>query len=81
MKPWVHYVPVARDLSDLVETIDWLRAHESEAREISFNAVTFAQHHFQLPTILETFKQTMQEYHDKYNEDILEKESSEKKDL
>jgi len=33
--PWEHYVPVAHDLSDLFEKIDWLREHDDEARKIS----------------------------------------------
>jgi hypothetical protein len=32
--PWVHYVPVASDMSDLLECIEWLRTHDDAAREI-----------------------------------------------
>lgn len=31
MKPYVHYVPVAHDLSDILKVIDWLRAHDAKA--------------------------------------------------
>jgi Glycosyl transferase family 90 len=34
LKPWVNFVPVASDMSDLVEKILWLRAHDEEARTI-----------------------------------------------
>jgi SAM-dependent methyltransferase len=34
LKPWIHFVPVASDLSDLVEKLQWLRAHDDVAREI-----------------------------------------------
>ena len=33
-KPWIHFVPVSSGLDDLVEKIEWLRAHDAEARMI-----------------------------------------------
>jgi hypothetical protein len=38
LKPWVHYVPVRFDLSDLSEKLLWARNHDEEARQISENA-------------------------------------------
>lgn len=35
LEPWVHYVPVKADLSDLFEKYDWVRSHDAEAREIA----------------------------------------------
>ena len=29
-KPWVHYLPVKMDLSDLKEKIEWARTHDEE---------------------------------------------------
>ena len=34
MRPWIHYVPVAADMSDLMEKMEWLRSHDHEARAI-----------------------------------------------
>ncbi|KAK7001657.1 lipopolysaccharide-modifying protein, partial [Favolaschia claudopus] len=34
LKPYVHYVPVRPDLSDLVERVEWARGNEGEARRI-----------------------------------------------
>jgi len=34
LKPWVHYVPVAADLSDLMARVEWLRANDQQARDI-----------------------------------------------
>ncbi len=34
LKPWINYVPVEPDLSDLVEKVTWLRTHDSSAQEI-----------------------------------------------
>jgi len=30
LKPWVHYIPVKRDLSDVIEKIKWARQHDEE---------------------------------------------------
>jgi hypothetical protein len=35
MKPWVHYIPVRRDLRDLNEQIEWCIAHDAEAAAIA----------------------------------------------
>jgi hypothetical protein len=34
LKPWVNYIPVAADMSDLVDKIRWLREHDDAARAI-----------------------------------------------
>jgi hypothetical protein len=34
LKPWVHFVPIASDLSDLVEKVEWVRDNDKQAREI-----------------------------------------------
>jgi len=37
MIPWVHYVPVKQDLSDLLSNIKWLRDNDDKAYEIAQN--------------------------------------------
>ncbi len=37
LKPWVNYVPIKSDMSDLVEKIHWLIDHDDEAMEIGIN--------------------------------------------
>ncbi|KAJ7161122.1 glycosyl transferase family 90-domain-containing protein [Mycena filopes] len=34
IRPYEHYIPVRPDLSDLVQKIEWARAHDAEARAI-----------------------------------------------
>ncbi|MCX5493994.1 glycosyl transferase family 90 [Kaistia dalseonensis] len=40
--PWTHYVPVASDLSDIVEKVEWCRAHDQACREIAAAGQEFA---------------------------------------
>ena len=44
--PYVHYIPVKMDLSDLVEKAEWLMANEDKGRIIAQNAYAFALEHF-----------------------------------
>lgn len=43
IEPWVHYIPVSVDLSDLKERYEWAEANPEEARKISDNATEFAR--------------------------------------
>jgi hypothetical protein len=43
--PWVHYVPVAEDLSDLQERLEWVRDHSEEMRVIAENGRKFFIQH------------------------------------
>jgi hypothetical protein len=43
LNPWQHYVPVATDMSDLVEKAEWLQSHDQEARAIGAAARVLAQ--------------------------------------
>ena len=43
LKRWVHYIPVKRDLSDLVEMTRWVFNNYEKAREIANNAYDFSQ--------------------------------------
>ena len=40
--PWENYIPVAADLSDLVDKIAWLREHDEAAQRIGANGRTLA---------------------------------------
>lgn len=42
IEPWVHYVPVNANLSDLLEKVDWCLTHDAEAEQIAENARRFA---------------------------------------
>lgn len=50
--PWEHYIPVRRDLSDLVERHSWLLDNDSDALRIAGRAREFALEHFGLDVVL-----------------------------
>ncbi len=41
LKPYVHYVPIKKDLTDIFDKIEWLKSHDEEAHKISINAQNF----------------------------------------
>jgi hypothetical protein len=43
LKPWVHYVPVRRDLSDLPQLLQWAQQHDSEAKRIAEAGLRYVQ--------------------------------------
>ena len=45
-KPHIHYIPVKHDLSDLDEKIEWIKTHDTDAKQIAENALTFADTFF-----------------------------------
>lgn len=42
LKPYIHYIPVKEDLSDLIEKLDWAENHYKEAKQIGQNAQYYA---------------------------------------
>lgn len=43
LKPYVHYIPIKNDMSDLLEKVEWARAHDAEVQQIVKNAQKFAR--------------------------------------
>lgn len=43
LRTGIHYVPIKYDLSDLVETLEWLVANDAAAETIAANAMEFAR--------------------------------------
>ncbi len=43
LKPWTHYIPVKRDLSDLTNKVDWCMTNYDKATKIGSNAYDFAK--------------------------------------
>jgi len=53
LKPFVHYVPVKNDLSNLIETIEWCRNHDDECQSIVANAQEFYRKYLNADAILD----------------------------
>lgn len=43
LRPWVHFVPVAADLSDLAEVYDWCRSNLDACEEIARNGTAYVR--------------------------------------
>jgi hypothetical protein len=53
LKPFVHFIPVKRDLSDLVAQTLWAKEHPEECRIIAENAFRFAAETFREQKLIE----------------------------
>ena len=43
LEPWEHYIPFNRNLSDLIEKVQWAIDHDDEAHQIARNGQAFAR--------------------------------------
>ena len=50
LQPWVHYVPLAINMADATEKVEWLREHDEMAQQIGKTK----QHNTTLPQIITT---------------------------
>ena len=48
LRPWVHYVPLTYTTADLIEKVEWLRAHDGMARQLADNARHFGVSHLRM---------------------------------
>ena len=62
LQPFVHYIPVKHDLSDLVEKIEWAQAHNDSIQKIIENANNFAYNNLQYEDLLLYMYLTLNEY-------------------
>lgn len=85
LKPYIHYVPIKNDLSDLIDKIKWCKNNDSKCKEISDNAFEFYKQVLSKDNILtnlqetlNTVKQNIGDYHCfnvLYKDILLEEES------
>ncbi len=59
VKAFEHYVPVAADMSDLVQQVQWLQGNPEEGDRIARNAQTFAMQHLTRAAALEAWARTL----------------------
>jgi protein glucosyltransferase len=48
LRPWVHYVPLSYSAADLIDKLEWLRAHDDLAQRIAKNAKAFGDSYLRL---------------------------------
>jgi uncharacterized protein Usg len=59
IKPYVHYIPVAEDMSDIIEKIQWCLDHPKESQKIVKNAFDFASNFLKLNNIIAFYQSTL----------------------
>lgn len=59
LKPFIHYVPVREDLSDLIEKIQWCRDNDSTCREIALSAKQFYDAYLDKNGVLDYLQETL----------------------
>ncbi len=57
--PYTHYVPIAHDLSDLIQQIEWCRANDASCEQIASNAKKFYDTHLCKSGILRFLRDTI----------------------
>lgn len=62
LRPFVHYVPVKNDFSDLVAMVEWCRANQSKCLQISRNARAFKKERLNYSTVVGEFRERMVNY-------------------
>ncbi|CAF1108853.1 unnamed protein product [Adineta ricciae] len=62
LMPHKHYIPIKKDLSDLIEQLQWAKAHDAEAQTIIKHAQRFTQRNLLPNHILCYHVQVLQEY-------------------
>jgi hypothetical protein len=72
LKPYVHFIPVKQDLSDLLPQLEWAKNHEKECTEIVRNANQLAAEalspeaiYLYLYRLLEAYSSKQREYYRK----------------
>ena len=68
--PWVHYVPIAEDFSDLLDKVRWLREHDDYARSIVEHASAFADAYLTKQAAKEQFAAILSRYADLQAPDV-----------
>ena len=62
LKPFVHYIPVKGDLSDLEEKYQWAEEHYDEAQQIARNALDYAKTHLTKNAVLVRYSHMILDY-------------------
>jgi hypothetical protein len=67
LRPWQHYIPVRRDLSDLAEKARWTLQNSEAAQRIADRALEFARQHLTLDSCYLQWNATIQQHAANYS--------------
>ena len=59
LEPWVHYIPVSYDFSDIIDKIKWAQLNELECKKIIENALKFSRSTFSISNINKIWKKLL----------------------
>ncbi|GAB5576458.1 protein O-glucosyltransferase 1 [Prionailurus iriomotensis] len=62
LKPWVHYIPVKTDLSNVQELLHFVKANDDMAQEIAERGSQFIMNHLQMDDITCYWENLLTEY-------------------
>ena len=62
LKPYVHYIPVKYDLSNLIEQINWALSNDSKAKQIAKNGQDFANKYLKPENFIERVEMILNMY-------------------
>ncbi|XP_069800693.1 protein O-glucosyltransferase 1 [Dendropsophus ebraccatus] len=62
LEPWVHYIPVRQDLSDLRELLEFVKANDVEARRIAERGQQFISEHLQMEDVSWYWRSLLTQY-------------------
>ncbi|XP_001500762.2 protein O-glucosyltransferase 1 [Equus caballus] len=62
LKPWVHYIPVKTDLSNVQELLQFVKANDDIAREIAERGSQFIMNHLQMDDVTCYWENLLTEY-------------------
>ena len=62
LKPYEHYIPLKQDMSDLVEKIEWVQAHDLDAKQIAEQASKLVQENLKITDIYWYLLTLLEEY-------------------
>jgi glycosyl transferase family 25 len=72
LEPFVHYVPVKYDLSDLVEKLEWVKNNDGKAEVVANNALAFSRLYFSAAYQRKHIEESLRKHHTIYNTCRLE---------
>jgi hypothetical protein len=59
LEPWVHYIPIKSDLSDLKEKIEWCKSNQNTCEIIGSNARKFYYKYISKQMMMDYVQQTL----------------------